>query len=80
LFRKSISPWYDSETLCVVIIVLMVMVLLFSACGVWLARVNSEYYPHLWVPVSLLFMCVYVIFSISMRLVSRSPKREDPFR
>ena len=80
LFRKTISPWYDSETLCVVIIVLMVLVLLFSACGLWIVRNNAEYRSHLWVPASLLLMCVYVILSISIRLSRRFPRRGDPYR
>ena len=80
LFRKTISPWYDSEALCFVAIVLMVMVLLFSACGLWVARENSEYYLHLWVPASLLLMCFYVILSISIRLVRRFSRQGDPYR
>ena len=80
LFRKTISPWYDSEMFCVVVIVLMVMVLLFSACGFWIARDNSDYNSHLWVPLSLLLMCLYVILSISIRLVRRFPRQGDPFR
>jgi hypothetical protein len=79
LFRKTIAPWYDSEMFCVLVIVLMVVVLLFSAGGVWTARESSETISYLWVPTSLLLMCLYVILSISVRLVGRSPKRGDPF-
>jgi hypothetical protein len=80
IFRKTISPWYDSEMFCAVVIGLMVMVLLFSACGLWIARDNTEYDSHLWVPASLLLMCLYVILSISIRLVRRFPRRNDPYR
>ena len=80
LFRKTISPWYDSEALCVVVIVLMGMVLLFSSCGIWLVRENSEYHPHLWVLVSLLLMCLYTILSISVRLSRRFYRQEDLYR
>ncbi|MFC1876194.1 hypothetical protein ACFL2E_02805 [Thermodesulfobacteriota bacterium] len=80
LFRKTISPWYDSETFCVAVILLMVLVSLFSACGLWIARDNSAYNPHLWVPASLLLMCLYVIFSISIRLVRRFSRQEDTYR
>ena len=80
LFRKTISPWYDSETFCAVVILLMVVVLLFSVCGIWAARDNSAYNPHLWVPVSLLLMCLYVILSISIRLTKRFSRQEYPYR
>ena len=80
LFRKTISPWYDSETFCVVVILLMVVVSLFSVCGLWVAHNHSEYNPHLWVPASLLLMCLYVILSISIRLVRRFSRQEDPYR
>lgn len=80
LFRRTISPWYDSEMICAVIIVLMVMVLLFSACGFWLAREILAYHSYLWVPLSLLLMSLYVILSISIRLFRRFPGQGGTFR
>lgn len=80
LFRKTISPWYDSEAFCVVVILLMVVVSLFSLCGLWAAQDNLAYNSYLWVPVSLLLMCLYVIFSIAIRLARRFSRQEDPYR
>jgi len=77
LFRKTISPWYDSEAICALIITLMVMILMFSICGLWVVRSQPEYHSHLWVPLSLVIMCLYVILSISIRLMRRFPRRED---
>jgi len=71
LFRKTISPWYDTEASCVVVIILMVMIFLFSLCGIWVTRSDPEYHSHIWVPLGLILMSLYVILSTSIRLVRR---------
>ena len=80
VYRKVISPWYDSEAFCAAIILLMIVVSLFSLCGLWVARDNSEYNPHLWVPAGLLLMSLYVILSISIRIRRRFSRQEGPYR
>ena len=79
LFRKTISPWYDTEMLCAVVLVLMVAVMVFSACGLWVAQNEPEYHAHGWVPASLLLMSLYVILSVSIRIGRRFPRRGDPY-
>jgi len=71
LFRKTISPWYDTEASCIAVIILMVVVLLFSLCGIWVARSDPEYGSHLWLPLGLTVMCLYVIVSTTVRLIRR---------
>jgi uncharacterized membrane protein YfcA len=79
LFRKTISPWYDTEMLCYVVLVLMVLVMIFGVCGLWVVQNEPEYHSHGWVPASLLLMSLYVIVSISVRLGRRFPRRDAPY-
>lgn len=71
LFRKTISPWYDTEASCVVVLIMMVMVLLFSLSGIGVVHSYPEYRSHLWVPLGLIGMSLFVILSTAIRLVRR---------
>ena len=71
VFRKAIAPWYDSETVCTVVIVLMTLVMLFGLVGIYVAQGNIEYRRHLWVPVLLVLMSTGVIISTVLRMVRR---------
>ena len=39
--RKLITPWYDSRTVCLVVILSMLLVFLFALVGVFLSWENS---------------------------------------
>lgn len=71
VFRKKIVPWYDSEPVCLVMIMLMDAVYLFSAAGVTVARTTPEYGHHIWVPALLMLLSGGVIISTTFRLISR---------
>jgi hypothetical protein len=71
VFRKVIAPWYDSETLCFIVIVFMAAVILFGIMGISVARENAEYNHYIWVPVFLIVMSSWVIVSTIIRLVKR---------
>jgi len=75
VFRKVILPWYDSETLCVVVIIFMVAVILFGLAGISVARETVEYRDYIWVPVFLVVMSSIVIVSVSIRLIKRYRRR-----
>jgi len=74
-FRKVIVPWYDSETACLVVIVLMGLVILYAAAGMSVAQEDKGFQQYLWVPVTLMLLSGIVIFSISFRLVKRYLQR-----
>ena len=71
VFRKIILPWYDSETSCYFMIVLMIVFILFALVGIKITRETLEYHGYIWVPVLLLVMSSAVIVSTSIRLIKR---------
>ena len=75
VFRKVIVPWYDSETVCLIVIVCMGVVVIFGFTGIAVARDNLIYLKHIWVPILLVLMSAGVIVSITIRLVKRYLQR-----
>ena len=75
VFRKIILPWYDSETSCYIMIVLMIVVILFALMGIKIAHESVEYHGYIWVPVLLVVMSSGVIVSTSIRLIKRYMRR-----
>lgn len=75
LFRKAIIPWYDSEAVCIVVIVFMMIVFFFGVVGISVARENSEYHGYVWIAVLLVVMSAAVIFSTIIRLIKRHARR-----
>ena len=74
-FRKVIVPWYDSETICVALMALMIFVFLFSLIGISLAADQAAYRPHVWIPTTLLFLSAFVIVSLLLRLIRKFAAR-----
>ena len=75
LFRKEIIRWYNSDAAGLLIILSMVLVFLFGAAGISVARENVEYHGYAWVAVLLMAMSGVVIVSTSARLVKRYSER-----
>jgi len=75
LFRKTIIPWYDSEAVCIGVIVFMMIVFFFGVVGISVARENSEYHGYVWIAVLLVVMSAAVIFSTIIRLIKRHARR-----
>jgi hypothetical protein len=75
LFRKTIIPWYDSEVVCIGVIVSMLIVFFFGIAGISVAQENQEYHGYVWIAVLLVVMSGGVIFSIAIRLIKRHARR-----
>ena len=73
------APWYDSEAVCTLVLVLMAAVLLFGFFGIRVARDNPAYHGYVWVPYLLVLMCLYVIISTVIRLIKRFPRRHAKY-
>ncbi|MFC1825842.1 hypothetical protein ACFLYZ_00430 [Thermodesulfobacteriota bacterium] len=71
MFRKAIVPWYDSETACFIVIVLMAFIFMFGFAGTSVAHENAAYQEYIWVPVLLMVMSGWVIVSTTIRLIKR---------
>ncbi|MEJ2472884.1 MAG: hypothetical protein P8Y74_03210 [Desulfobacterales bacterium] len=69
--RKLITPWYDSRTVCLVVILSMLLVFLFALVGVFLAWENSLYLEMIWLPALLALLSGIVILSTTVRLIKR---------
>ncbi len=75
LFRKSISPWYDSEAICIGIIIFMLIVFIFGCIGISVAREEAEFHGYVWIAVLLLVLSGGVILSTITRLIKRHMRR-----
>ncbi|MBL7207175.1 MAG: hypothetical protein ISS67_01440 [Desulfobacterales bacterium] len=75
LFRKEISPWYDSDTSCLIMIGFLLIVFLFSITGISEAYEKLEYHKHVWIPGILAILSGVIIISTSTRLIKRYYKR-----
>ena len=71
LFRKIIIPWYDSEALCLLTIVLMDVVFLFGVAGVSVALSHPAFHGYIWVPIMIMVLSGAVIVSVTIRLIRR---------
>lgn len=71
IYRKLIVPWYDSQKICLVVILLMLLVFLFALAGVSIVGESPEHRTKIWLPTLLLVMSASVIISTAARLIKR---------
>jgi len=71
VFKRTFVPWYDTTALCILTILFLDGVFLFSAAGVSVARMAPAFYHHIWVPVLLMVTSGGLMLSIVFRLVRR---------
>ena len=75
LFRRVIAPWYDSNLACWILLVAMLLIALFSVTGVVVACQNPDFHSRVWVPLSMLVLCLFVLLSVGLRLLRRYTAR-----
>ncbi|MBF0199835.1 MAG: hypothetical protein HQK66_00700 [Desulfamplus sp.] len=73
-FRRTITPWYDSEMSCWILITFMLTVLIFGLIGVKAALENGDFESHIWVPSSLVALSFFTIVSTAFRMIRRHEK------
>ena len=71
VFRKAVIPWYSSTTAHIIVVLFMLLVILFAATGLAVARENPVYQGYIWVPALLLAMSVVIIATTVIRLIKR---------
>jgi uncharacterized sodium:solute symporter family permease YidK len=69
--RKVITPWYDSRTVCLLMILAMLLVFLFALVGVYFAWESALHREMIWLPVLLAFLSGFVMLSTTVRLIKR---------
>ncbi len=71
IYRKLIVPWYDSQRICLLVILLMFLVFWFALAGVSIAGESPEHRTMIWLPILLLVLSASVIISTAFRLIKR---------
>ena len=70
-FRKTITPWYDSNFACWVLIAAMVPVFAFAVAGILVAANDPGFVPHAWFPSTLCSLSGFLALKVFLRLRSR---------
>ena len=73
--RKVIIPWYDSDSVCLITVVLMLVVCLFGFTGISVAQGEPAFAKHMIIPILLVALSGVVIVSITIRLIKRRLER-----
>ena len=75
VFRAAIVPWYDTETVCLVVIFFLSLVVLYCLAGIVVALEAPHYTRHIWVPIVLVLLSGGTIISTLIRLLRRYAAR-----
>lgn len=71
-FRKTITPWHDSNFACWVLIVAMAPVFAFALGGILVATADPGFSPHAWFPSMLAVLSAFLALKIWLRLQARA--------
>jgi hypothetical protein len=71
VFRKAVSPWYDSNTACLILAAFMLVVVLCGICGIRVACGTRGYEGYVWIPVLLVIFGLFVCVSCLTRVIRR---------
>ncbi|MDQ1268761.1 MAG: hypothetical protein QG618_65 [Thermodesulfobacteriota bacterium] len=71
-FRKTITPWYDSNFACWVLICSMFLVFCFAVSGVIVAGDDPKLVRHIWFPFMLAGFSGFLVVKVYVRLNIRS--------
>jgi hypothetical protein len=80
VFRKTIVPWYDSETVCYIMIFIMIIVFFFGIVGISVAFDELDYNASVGLPVSLAVLSLLVIILNVRNVIVLYIKQERPFQ
>lgn len=71
-FRKAITPWYDSNLACWMLVVFMALVFVFAAAGIYVGSTVGRFNAHVWFPCLLAALSMFLIIKVLLRLQKRS--------
>jgi len=71
-FRKTITPWYDSNFTCWGLIFVMVIVCAFAVGGIIVATNDKGFSSHTWFPSMLCFLSGFLALKVWLRLKARA--------
>ncbi|MBU1193294.1 MAG: hypothetical protein KKE62_18215 [Proteobacteria bacterium] len=71
-FRKAITPWYDTNFSCWVLVGVMSLVFIFAVVGIFVASSVSDFSCHIWFPGFLAFLSFFLVVKIVARVRHRA--------
>jgi len=75
VYRRVIVVWYDSEGACLATLIFLLVVFIFSYCGIQTALEYPEYREYIWIPGLLTGLSMGVMVSITIRMINRYLKQ-----
>ncbi len=72
VYKKVITPWWDSNPACWILIGFLSLVLIFSLAGITVAVTTQAFQTYVWFPSMLALVCLVLIIKILVRMIRRS--------
>ncbi|MBF0203263.1 MAG: hypothetical protein HQK67_02885 [Desulfamplus sp.] len=73
-YRRIITPWYDSDVACWILILWSISVLIFTLIGLEIAISTPELNQYIWFPFVLTSLVLIIIISAILRMILRNVK------
>lgn len=77
VYREPLIPWYDSSPVCRILFWLLVPVLAFAFIGFHEALKTPDWKSHIWVPLALGLMSLFLMLRMVVRLHRRKKVSDD---
>ena len=71
-FRKTITPWYDSNFACWMLIAFLILSGLFGSAGILVGLGRPDFMPHVWFPGFLTGLSLLTALKVFLRLRNRA--------
>jgi hypothetical protein len=70
-FRKTITPWYDANPACWLVIGVMIPVFILALAGIAVAWSDPDLAEHAWFPATLAGLSFFLVVKTALRLWQR---------
>jgi len=74
LFRRIITPWYDSDTACWILILWSLALFVFALTGLEIAISTPHFNSYVWFPLALTGLIFTLMVSLMFRMIRRNIK------
>jgi|GEM_PF-173733 hypothetical protein len=75
VFRRILTPWYDSDTTCLVVVAVMGAALVFGLAGILTVFEIQSYRRFAWIPLLVSLLSGGVLVSTTTRMTIRHVQR-----
>lgn len=77
VYREPLIPWYDSALVCRVLFWLLIPVVIFAVSGFFEAMKAPDWQVHIWMPLALGLLSLWVMLRMAFRLRRRKKADES---